>query len=59
MRSREGKQRSCKYCGIPTRFLHQEHGEGRWLDCCVQCGENPARRLAYEIAAKAKKKEAA
>jgi hypothetical protein len=59
MKSRiAGNKRACTYCGTPTKFIHQKHGEGRWLDCCVDCGESPARRAAF-IVAKRTKKEAA
>jgi hypothetical protein len=63
MKSRVGgNKRACHYCGTPTKFIFQQHGEGRWLDVCPPCGESPARRAEFIVAAreaKRKKKEAA
>jgi hypothetical protein len=48
MRSREGSKRPCRYCGESTLFVREvvgpRGGHVRWEDCCVDCGERPARR---------------
>lgn len=52
MRSREGAKRPCVFCGTPTRFELEECGPRgahlRWLPCCIDCGEQPARREQRE-----------
>jgi hypothetical protein len=57
-----GNKRACHYCATPTKFVYQQHGEGRWIDVCPACGESPARRAGFIVAnreAKRKQKEAA
>ena len=52
MHAREGEQRPCVFCGIPTRFrlglLGPRGGHLRTVDCCPRCGEEPARRELAE-----------
>ena len=47
MRSRSGELRPCTYCGQLSRFQVELRGPRgahlRWVDVCVECGENPAR----------------
>ncbi|MDX6479642.1 MAG: hypothetical protein QOG85_152 [Gaiellaceae bacterium] len=48
MRARDGDPRPCTYCSTPTRFrltlIGPRGGRLRTVDCCPQCGEEPARR---------------
>lgn len=54
MKSRDGTlvKRPCNWCGEPTFFLFEivgkRGGHKRWVDCCTDCGEQPARRAEFE-----------
>ncbi len=50
VKSHEGARRPCRWCGTPTSFLLEvTRATGRhvrWVPCCTDCGERPARRAA-------------
>lgn len=52
MRSREGAKKNCVHCKALTSFEREVVGARgahiRWEPCCVDCGEQPARREKKE-----------
>ena len=49
MKARENtfKKKPCVHCGTPTvffRYIKGPRGGLSYEDCCVDCGEQPARR---------------
>lgn len=55
MKARENTttKRPCEFCGEPTLFT-MPLGRRKAVDCCVDCGERPARRNAAISAGKVK-----